>query len=132
MVQLIHGEADKLLESLEKESYGDRTFNRFPRFKLMDDASVVAAHNVVCFERQPVFALSPKLKVIAGPLRSTVVDAHSPKAGVTIKVGSSAPPLEDGSDSSDQSILVTVKRDAPVKGPHTVGTHEKRKFPENT
>ncbi len=43
MRQLADGKANDILNSLKSLAYADNDLNRFPRFKIMDDASVIAA-----------------------------------------------------------------------------------------
>lgn len=43
MRQLAYGKADSILNSLKSMAYEDNDLNRFPRFKIMDDASVIVA-----------------------------------------------------------------------------------------
>ena len=50
MTYLIKWKAYKLLALLKTYSRNDPTFNRFPRFKLMDDASVIVARNTIYCE----------------------------------------------------------------------------------
>lgn len=72
MAYLVRGRADELLASLEKQSREDPTFNRFPRLKLMDDASVIVARNTIRSEGQFVVALSPRFKVSTNHPKSII------------------------------------------------------------
>lgn len=121
MIQLIHGEADKLLESLEKESYSDPQFNRFPRFKLMDDASVIVARNTVCSERQPVSIRLPKLGVRVSHPKSivtgrVVANRNSSRLATRAKIRTNTISRKKSLfDRSESYSVTTVSRGMPPK-----------------
>lgn len=46
MYQLINGKALNLFYQLKELAYADTTFNKYPRLKMIDDATVIVVKNI--------------------------------------------------------------------------------------